>query len=314
MKLPQPSAGAMAGYVRRSTTFEAGPGTPPAPALDLVRAFVRHDARRRSPCGCRRSDGRRGCSTPDGDRVAEVVDDEVVGAGRSARRGEVPRARGGVGRRDRRSVLRVRLRSAARRREREPAETALAKHVRALQPRIDPASRRDHDRATSRRTRPSRRWCGRRSRLLGRAADPQRPGGSARRGRRRVSTRRGSPPGGSVRICARSGRSLDPDRDADLREELGGSATSSAPVRDLDVLGERLRAHVAALPDSDAGVGAQAVRAAPGSARGGARRAAVGDARGPRTSALLDRARGCGERSRACPTSRDRAPSSSRTI
>ena len=63
----------------------------------------------------------------------------------------------------------------------------------------------------------------------------------------RVATRR-------LRSDLRTFRSLlDPDWDADLRRELGWLADELGPVRDLDVLGQRLREQVAGLPDGDAG-------------------------------------------------------------
>ena len=48
---------------REEHHFEAGPGRPPAPAIDLLRGYLRQEPLS-SPCGCRRSAGPPGCSTP----------------------------------------------------------------------------------------------------------------------------------------------------------------------------------------------------------------------------------------------------------
>jgi CHAD domain-containing protein len=63
----------------------------------------------------------------------------------------------------------------------------------------------------------------------------------------RVATRR-------LRSDLRTFRSvLDPTWGADLRAELGWLGDELGPVRDLDVLEQRLRAEIAALPDAESG-------------------------------------------------------------
>jgi CHAD domain-containing protein len=249
VKLPQPDGQIQEQglIVRQEHTFEAGPGKPPAPALDLVRAFVRSEPVSlsvRLQTLRRRTELIAADDTP----VAEVVDDEVsVLDGRRVvgrfRELEVELAPG--------SDDRI-VRSALGRLRKEGAEssTPLPKHVRALQPR----STQPPDVAPMEVGRDATVLEMVRAALSGSAArlirsDPvvrldQDPEGVHQA---RVATRR-------LRSDLRTFRSLvDPEWDAGLREELGWLADELGPVRDLDVLEQRLRAQVAALPDTDSG-------------------------------------------------------------
>ena len=75
VKLPEPSEGAL--LVRGEHTFPGGPGTPPAAALDLVRAWVR-TATVHAIARLKTRRRRIELTDPGGKKVAEVVDDEVM--------------------------------------------------------------------------------------------------------------------------------------------------------------------------------------------------------------------------------------------
>ncbi len=249
VKLPQPDGPLhdLGVIVRQEHVFEAGPGKAPAQALDLVRAFVRSEP---VSLSVRLQTLRRRTGLIDAadTRVAEVVDDEVsVLDGRRVvarfRELEVELAADGDDRV---------LRSAVGRLQKEGAEPTapVPKHVRALQPRsTQPPDARpiDIDRDASVQEMVSAALSASAARLI--RSDPvvrldQDPEGVHQA---RVATRR-------LRSDLRTFRSLlDPDWDADLRRELGWLADELGPVRDLDVLGQRLREQVAVLPDGDAG-------------------------------------------------------------
>ncbi len=248
VKLPQPDGPLhdLGVIVRQEHIFDAGPGKPPASALDLVRAFVRSEP---VSLSVRLQTVRRRTELigPEDSAIAEVVDDEVsvldgrrvVGRFRELEVELAPDADDEI------------LRSALGRLRKEGAEpsTPLPKHVRALQPRstLPPdvsAVEIERDATVTQMVRASLSESA--SRLI--RSDPvvrldEDPEGVHQA---RVATRR-------LRSDLRTFRALlDPDWDADLRGELGWLGDELGPVRDLDVLGQRLRAHVITLPDGDA--------------------------------------------------------------
>ena len=81
---------------------------------------------------------------------------------------------------------------------------------------------------------------------------------------------------------------MDPEWDADLRGELGWLADELGPVRDLDVLGQQLRAQVATLPDTDSGAAPKLLERLRVQ-REEARAALLSAMREDRYAALLDR-------------------------
>jgi CHAD domain-containing protein len=98
----------------------------------------------------------------------------------------------------------------------------------------------------------------------------------------RVATRR-------LRSDLRTFRSLlDPDWNADLRRELGWLGGELGTVRDLDVLGERLRRELRRLPDEDAPLGPKLLDRVR-SEREAARAELTSAMREPRYLTLLDR-------------------------
>ncbi|HEY6567515.1 MAG TPA: CYTH and CHAD domain-containing protein, partial [Actinomycetota bacterium] len=231
--------------VRQEHTFESGPGKPPAEALDLVRAFVRSEP---VSLSVRLQTVRRRTELigADDSAVAEVVDDEVsvldgrrvVGRFRELEVELAPGSDDGI------------LRSALGRLRKEGAEpsTPLPKHVRALQPRSTlppdvqpiPIGR---DATVTQMVRAALSESA--SRLI--RSDPvvrldQDPEGVHQA---RVATRR-------LRSDLRTFRALlDPEWDAGLRGELRWLTEELGPVRDLDVLEQRLRSQVATLPEGD---------------------------------------------------------------
>jgi CHAD domain-containing protein len=234
--------------VREEHTFEAGPGKPPPAAIDLVRAYVRT-----SPVSLAvrlQTLRRRIELIADEDvKVAEVVDDEVsVLDGRRVvgRFRELEVELGPEGDREA-------LRSVVRRLEQAGAEPSpgAPKHVQALQPRS---------------TQPPEVFPPR----IGRKATVEEvvrtalSASVARLIANDAAVRLGEDPEGvhQARVATRRLRSdlrtfrsfLDRDRDGDLRGELEWLGAELGVVRDLDVLGQRLRAHAASLPDEDAGL------------------------------------------------------------
>jgi CHAD domain-containing protein len=268
-------------FVRDERTFEAGPAKPPEGAVDLVRAYVRT-----APLQMvvrLQTMRRRIVLVTDGEQVAEVVDDEVsVLDGRrvAARFREVEVELAEEASEDVMSAIAARL-SAGGAEEPSPHP----KFVRALLPRsqelpeVGPVS------------------VGPRSTVLevirasisGSAERMIRHDAGVRLGddieavhQARVATRR-------LRSDLRTFRSLlDPEWNADLRRELGWLGAELGNVRDLDVLGDRLRDELRRLPDEDASQGPKLMDRVR-SEREAARAELASAMREPRYLALLDR-------------------------
>ncbi len=269
-------------FDRDERTFDAGPGRPPEAAVDLVRGYVRTSALR---LAVRLQTVRRSVvvSTPEDGDVAEVVDDEVsVLDGRRVagrfREIEVelkPDAEDKV-------LDAVTGRLAAGGAE---SRSEVPKFVRALLPlSAEPPEVVAAD-------------MGRRSTVL----DVVR-GSIARSAERMIrfdaGVRLGEDPEAvhQARVASRRIRSdlrtfrslLDPGWTADLRAELGWLGAELGKVRDLDVLGERLRGRLKALPDDDV-EGAPKLLDRVRTERESARSDLMSAMREPRYLALLDR-------------------------
>lgn len=234
---------------RREHTFEAGPGRPPAGAVDLVRAYIRTAP---VSLALRLQTLRRKIDLVDGDdsKIAEVVDDEVsVLDGRRVvgrfRELEIELAADGN---------EVILPALIDRLEAAGAKSSggSPKHVQALQPRsteppdVSPpgiSRKATVDEVVRSALSASVVQLIAHDAVVRVGEDPEGVHQA------RVATRR-------LRSDLRTFRPfLDPDRDAELRRELGWLGDELGVVRDLDVLGQRLRAHVASLPDEDADAG-----------------------------------------------------------
>jgi CHAD domain-containing protein len=244
VKLPVASDGTT--FVRDERVFEAGPGRPPEAAVDLVRAYVRTSQLR---LAVRLQTVRRTSLLQDeeGGPLAEVVDDEVsVLDGRRVagrfREVEVELLDG--------TELEV-LDLVGARIAAAGAETRdeLPKFVRALLPAsAEPPEIVVEPVGPTSRVLEVVRAC-----IAGSAIRMLRHDAGVRLGedpeavhQARVATRR-------LRSDLRSFRSLlDPAWTADLRSELGWLGGELGTVRDLDVLGERLRAELRSLADEDA--------------------------------------------------------------
>jgi CHAD domain-containing protein len=281
VKLPQPGDGVL--VVRDELTFEGGPAKPPEPALDMVRAYVRTASVR---VAVRLQTVRTATQIEDdnGKPLAELVDDEVsVLDGRRVaarfREVEVEMASGADDTALRPVVERLAAAGAG-----EPS--SLPKAVRALLPRSGmPAEVVTGD------PRPSSTVIEVvRSALALSVLRILRHDAGVRLGddpeavhQARVATRR-------LRSDLRTFRSLlDPAWTHELRDELGWLGGELGVVRDLDVLGERLRAEILSLSDADAETAPKLldrVRSAHDAARAGL----LSAMREPRYLWLLDRA------------------------
>lgn len=244
VKLPKPGDGVL--VVRDEVTFEGGPAKPPDPALDLVRAYVRtasvHTAVRLQTV---RSATR--IEDDNGKPLAELVDDEVsVLDGRRVaarfREVEVELAPGAG-----EELLHPFLDRLAAAGATEPS--LLPKAVRALLPRsgAPPEVQLGDPEPSSPIVDVVR------SALALSASRMLRHDAGVRLGddpeavhQARVAARR-------LRSDLRTFRSLlDPEWTQELRAELKWLGGELGLVRDLDVLGERLRAEILSLPDPDA--------------------------------------------------------------
>jgi CHAD domain-containing protein len=250
VKLPRSNEvnGEDAVLVREEHTFESGPGKPPPPALDLVRAYIRTTP---VSLAVRLQTLRKRIEliADDDVKMAEVVDDEVsvldgrrvVGRFRELEVELAPEGDRGV------------LRSVVQRLEQAGAEAAFGapKHVQALQPRsmqppevFPPPIGRKATVEEVVRTALSASV----ARLIANDAAVRLGEDPEGVHQARVATRR-------LRSDLRTFRPfLDPEWDAGLRLELEWLGSELGVVRDLDVLGERLRAHVVSLPDEDVGL------------------------------------------------------------
>ncbi|HSI26055.1 MAG TPA: CHAD domain-containing protein, partial [Aeromicrobium sp.] len=241
-----PAAGLSDTLAREEHHFEAGPGRPPAPAIDLLRGYLRQEP---VSLAVRLQTVRRTTRLLDAEAkpAAEVVDDEVsVLDGRRV----VARFR----------ELEAELTQDADEAILDPvikrlvaegaqrAEPALPKYVRALMPlaaeppEVEQSGKRPKTVEAMIRTALSASVV----RLIRHDAAVRL--GSDLEGvhQARVATRR-------LRSDLRTFRTLlEPTWDAQLRDELRWLGDELGAVRDLDVLGERLRAHTSMLPDEDA--------------------------------------------------------------
>jgi CHAD domain-containing protein len=268
-------------FVRDERTFEAGPAKPPEDAVDLVRAYVRTS---QLQMAVRLQTMRRRIDiVVDGAPVAEVVDDEVsVLDGRrvAARFREVEVELVGESPEEILAMVAERL-SAGGAEEPSPHP----KFVRALLPRSQDAPEVVPVAVGPRSTvleviRAS---------IAASAERMIRYDAGVRLGddveavhQARVATRR-------LRSDLRTFRSLlDPGWNAALREELGWLGGELGTVRDLDVLGDRLRAELRHLPDEDASLGPKLLDRLR-SEREAARAELTSAMREPRYLALLDR-------------------------
>ena len=249
VKLPQPNGPLrdLGAIVRQEHVFEAGPGKPPPPALDLVRAFVRTEP---VSLSVRLQTLRRRTELlgTDDAPLAEVVDDEVsVLDGRRVvgrfRELEVELAPEGDERILRAALVRLR---------KEGAETSkpLPKHVRALQPRstqppdvepMEPAK----DATVSEVVRAAL------SGSAARRSGATRSCGSTRT--QRACTKPGWRPGGSARTCAPSARCWTRSGMPISEPSWGGSAPNSVrSVTSTSSSSASVR-KIAGLPDADPG-------------------------------------------------------------
>lgn len=271
-------------FERDERSIEAGPGRPPEAAVDLVRAYVRT-----APLSLAvRLQTVRHTVAIDADgvgRVAEIVDDEVsvldgrrvAGRFREIEVELAPASDASV-----LDVVAARLASAG-----AESRNEMPKFVRALLPRS----------AEPPELSPGNAGLGRRSTVrdavrasIARSAERLvRFDASVRLGedpeavhQARVATRR-------LRSDLRTFRSvLDPRWTADLRDELGWLGGELGGVRDLDVLGDRLRGRIKALPDDDAAAAPKLLDRMR-SERESARSDLMSAMREPRYLALLDR-------------------------
>ena len=232
-------------FDRDERSFQAGPGRPPEGAVDLVRAYVR-TAPVRLAVRLQTVRHRTGIEIDGDGRVAEVVDDEVsVLDGRrvAGRFREVEVELAPDADDDLLAAILARLDAGGV----EP-RSDVPKFVRALLPRSGEAPE-------VRATDPGRKAPVLdviRASIAGSAERMLRHDAGVRLGedaeavhQARVATRR-------LRSDLRTYRTLlDPEWVLELREELGWLGGELGTVRDLDVLGERLRARVRSLPDDD---------------------------------------------------------------
>ena len=269
-------------FDRDERSFAAGPGRPPEGAVDLVRAYVR-TAPVRLAVRLQTVRHRVGIEIDGDGRVAEVVDDEVsVLDGRRVagrfREVEVelsPDADDGL-----LDAIVARLDAGGA----EP-RSKVPKFVRALLPRSGEAP----EVCTVEPGRKAAVLDVVRASIAGSAERMLRHDAGVRLGedpeavhQARVATRR-------LRSDLRTYRALlDPEWVLALRTELGWLGSELGTVRDLDVLGERLRGRIRSLPDDD-------VEAAPKlldrvrTERDAARADLMSGMREPRYLSLLDR-------------------------
>lgn len=269
-------------FDRDERSFDAGPGRPPEGAVDLVRAYVRTSPVRLA-VRLQTVRHRVGIDVDGDGRIAEVVDDEVsvldgrrvAGRFREVEVELAPDTDEGI-----LAAIVARLDAGG-----AEARSEVPKFVRALQPRSVEAPE------------VSAGVPGRRAAVLDviRASI----GGSAERMLRhdagvrlgedveavhqaRVATRR-------LRSDLRTYRSLlDPEWVAGLREELEWLGRELGTVRDLDVLGDRLRGSIHSLPDDDV-EGAPKLLDRVRTERDAARMDLMSAMREPRYLTLLDR-------------------------
>ncbi len=280
VKLPHESKDGT--LTREERSFEGGPGRPPEAALDLVRAFVRT-----APLGLavRLQTVRRqiGLEVPDVGRLADMVDDEVsvldgrrvAGRFREIELELAPEA-------DEAILRAVMARLAAGGAE---STSQLPKFVRALLPRSGEAP----EIVRSKVGRKASVLDVVRATVAGSAEQILCHDAGVRLGEHlesvhqsRVATRR-------LRSDLRTFRSLlDPEWTQDLRAELGWLGGELGAVRDLDVMAERLRGRVLALPDDDAQAGPKLMDRMR-SQRDASRADLLSAMREPRYLALLDR-------------------------
>jgi CHAD domain-containing protein len=280
VKLPQPGEGDV--LVRDELMFPGTPTKPPEPAIDLVRAYVRTAPLK---LATRLRTVRTSWAMQDGDEkpLATVVDDEVsVLEGRRVaerfREIEVELA-AGASETVFAPILEVLGAAGARETSRTP------KVVRALMPRsaeppeIQPEEP-GHDATVQEIVRAA--FAGSAVRMLRHDAGVRLGEEPEAVHQARVAARR-------LRSDLRTFRSiLDPEWTNGLRAELGWLGAELGAVRDLDVLGERLRSESLALPDSDAAAVPRLLDRLR-SARDADRAALLSAMREPRYLALLDR-------------------------
>ena len=231
---------------REEHHFEAGPGRPPAPALDLLRGYLRQEP---VSLAVRLQTVRRITRLLDAEAkpAAEVVDDEVsVLDGRRVvarfRELEAELTQDA----DEAVIDPVIKRLVAEGAQR--AEPALPKYVRALMPLAaePPEVEQPGKRPTSVESMIRTALSASVIRLIRHDAAVRLGSDTEGVHQARVATRR-------LRSDLRTFRSLlEPAWDAQLRDELRWLGDELGAVRDLDVLGERLRAHASMLPDEDA--------------------------------------------------------------
>ncbi len=231
---------------REEHHFEAGPGRPPAAAIDLLRGYLRQEP---VSLAVRLQTVRRTTRLLDAEAkpAAEVVDDEVsVLDGRRVvarfRELEAELTQDA----DEAIIDPVIKRLVAEGAQR--AEPALPKYVRALMPlAAEP---------------PEVEQSGKRPKTVEAMIRTALSASVVRLIRHDAAVRLGSDVEGvhQARVATRRLRSdlrtfrtlLEPTWDAQLRDELRWLGDELGAVRDLDVLGERLRAHASMLPDDDA--------------------------------------------------------------